>query len=60
MRLVAVWAGWAWIALHGNSTLATIALLVVTLAIGILYFGRVMKAVSSRDAKETDAESIGQ
>jgi len=55
-----VWAGWAWIALHGNSTLATIALLVVTLAIGILYFGRVMKAVSSRDAKETDAESIGQ
>ncbi len=46
--LVAGWAGWAWIEVHRSSTPATLALLAVTLATGVLYFGRIVSPPGPR------------
>ncbi|MBV9026940.1 MAG: hypothetical protein JO362_24810 [Streptomycetaceae bacterium] len=58
VALVIAWAVWAWLALHGNSTLPTLALLVFTIALGVLYFRRLVKANSEpRPGAAPDAES---
>lgn len=54
--LVACWAGWAWIALHGNSTWPTAGLLVVTLIVGIPYFGKLIKVRAAMEAQALAAE----
>lgn len=57
--LVVVWAPWCWIAVHGNSrgTLATVVLLIVTVAVMVVYFGKVMKAMSARDPEPEGSRS---
>jgi hypothetical protein len=46
VALVAAWAGWAWIALRGPSGWATLALLGVTVVIGVPYCARMVRRVN--------------